>query len=181
VTPPSGGAGGVWIVTGISAAGKSPVAAALADRFERSVHVEGDAIRAFVRRGRTEMTPGASAAALDQLRLRYGAAASIADRYAAAGFTVVWDDVIVGPLLADAIELVTARPRRLVVLAPRADVVAAREAGRTKSGYHAFDVEGLDRTLRTETSRIGLWLDTSELTVEETVDAVLRREADATI
>jgi hypothetical protein len=179
VTRPLGG-GGVWIVTGVSAAGKSTVAAALADRFERSVHVEGDAIRAFVRRGRAEMTPEASAEALDQLRLRYATAASTVDRYAAAGFAAVWDDVIVGPLLTEALELVTARPRRLVVLAPRADVVAARDAARAKSGYRAFAVDGLDRLLREETPQLGLWLDSSALTVEQTVDAILAREADAT-
>jgi chloramphenicol 3-O-phosphotransferase len=178
VTPPEGG---VWIVSGVSAAGKSTVASALADRFARSAHVEGDAIRQFVRQGRAEMTPAPSPEAFAQLRLRYGAAAAIADRYAAAGFTAVWDDVIVGPLLAEAIELVTARPRRLVVLAPRQDVVAAREAGRAKSGYHAFDVEELDRTLREETPRLGLWLDTSALTIAETVEAILARAPDATV
>lgn len=177
----TGPQGGVWIVTGISAAGKSTLAAALADRFERSVHVEGDAIGGFVRQGRAEMSPDASAEALGQLHLRYAAGAAIADRYAAAGFTAVWEDVIVGALLTETIELVTARPRRLVVLAPRADVVAGREAGRAKDGYHAFDVEGLDRVLREETPRLGLWLDTSALTVGETVDAIVARAADATV
>ncbi|OAL12051.1 hypothetical protein A4V12_27740 [Streptomyces noursei] len=53
-------------------------------------------------------------------------------------------------------------------------VVAAREAGRGKSGYGGGRTpERLDRGLREETARIGLWLDTSELTVEATVDAIL--------
>jgi hypothetical protein len=34
-------------------------------------------------------------------------------------------------------------------------------------------VEDLDGALRTGTPRIGLWLDTSDLTVEQTVDAIL--------
>lgn len=55
------------------------------------------------------------------------------------------------------------------------------EAGRAKLGYDAFDVDGLDRILREETPRLGLWLDTSAQTVEETVDAVLTRAADATV
>jgi hypothetical protein len=37
----------------------------------------------------------------------------------------------------------------------------------------------LDRALRTETPRIGLWLDSSELTPEQTVSAVVERAADA--
>ncbi|MGA4862070.1 hypothetical protein ACPB9J_05465 [Streptomyces lavendulocolor] len=53
-------------------------------------------------------------------------------------------------------------------------VVAARGAGRGKSGYGGGRTpERPDRGLREETARIGLWLDTSELTVEATVDAIL--------
>ncbi|WP_329202698.1 AAA family ATPase [Streptomyces sp. NBC_01435] len=47
-------------------------------------------------------------------------------------------------------------------------------SGWGKSGYGAgWTVESLDRVLREETPRIGLWLDTSGQTVEESVDAVL--------
>ena len=165
--------GGVWVVTGISAAGKSTVAAALAERFERSVLVEGDLIRELVRGGREEMGPDASPEALAQLRLRYEVAASIASRYAGAGFTCVWDDVVLGAELPTALARVTARPLRLVVLAPDAATDGAREAGRAKDGYHRFDVAGLDRILREETPRLGLWLDTTRLSVAETVDAIL--------
>ena len=48
-----------------------------------------------------------------------------------------------------------------------------REAGRAKTGYGAWTVGELDRGLRTEIPRMGLWLDDSELTVGQTVDAVL--------
>jgi hypothetical protein len=33
----------------------------------------------------------------------------------------------------------------------------------------------MDRSLREDTPRLGLWLDTSGLTVEETVDAIVER------
>jgi hypothetical protein len=45
--------------------------------------------------------------------------------------------------------------------------------GRAKTGYGAWTVEELDGVLRTETPRIGLWLDNSGLTVGETVDAIV--------
>ncbi|MFF4588885.1 hypothetical protein [Streptomyces sp. NPDC001388] len=51
--------------------------------------------------------------------------------------------------------------------------MTAREAGREKTGYGAvWTVAGLDDELRTRTPRIGLWLDTTRLTVGETVEAI---------
>ena len=59
------------------------------------------------------------------------------------------------------------------MLAPSASTVAAREAGRGKTGYGVWTVEELDAGLRDGTPRTGLWLDTSEQTPVETVDAIL--------
>jgi hypothetical protein len=61
-----------------------------------------------------------------------------------------------------------------VVLCPRADVVAARDEARGKTGYaNPQAVADFDRILREETPRLGFWLDNSALTVDETVDAIL--------
>ncbi|MGA5406311.1 AAA family ATPase [Streptomyces lavendulocolor] len=164
----------VVLVTGIMAAGKSTVAQALAERLPRAAHVRGDVFRRMIVSGRADMRPDAGEEALAQLRLRYRLSAATADAYADEGFTAVVQDVVLGPELTAYIRLVRTRPRYVVVLAPRPDVVAAREAGRGKSGYGGgWTPERLDRGLREETARIGLWLDTSELTVEATVDAIL--------
>ena len=61
----------------------------------------------------------------------------------------------------------------MIVLCPSPDAVAAREAGRHKRGYGLFSPDHLDRALRRETPRIGLWVDNSHLGVEETVDHIL--------
>ncbi|MGA5419611.1 AAA family ATPase [Streptomyces lavendulocolor] len=164
----------VVLVTGIMAAGKSTVAQALAERLPRAAHVRGDVFRRMIVSGRADMRPDAGEEALAQLRLRYRLSAATADAYADEGFTAVVQDVVLGSELAAYTRLVRTRPRYVVVLAPRPDVVAAREAGRGKSGYGGgWTPERLDRGLREETARIGLWLDTSELTVEATVDAIL--------
>lgn len=164
----------IILITGIMASGKSTVAQALAERLPRSVHLRGDIFRRMIVSGRLEMTPDAPDEALHQLQLRYELAASAADLYCDAGFTVVYQDVILGPILNDVVARLK-RHRRVavIVLAPSPEVVAQREAGRDKTGYGEWTPAMLDHGLRTDTPRIGLWLDTSSLSVTETVDAIL--------
>ncbi|WP_338697042.1 AAA family ATPase [Streptomyces sp. Q6] len=163
----------VVLITGVMASGKSTVAQALAERLPRAAHVRGDVFRRMVVSGRVEYEPGAGAEAQAQLRLRYRQSTAVAEGYARAGFTAVVQDVVLGEELRTYVDGIGVRPLYVVVLAPRADVVETREAGRGKTGYGEWGVSGLDRVLRDETPRIGLWLDTSALTVEESVDAVL--------
>ncbi|MDT0317577.1 phosphotransferase-like protein [Streptomyces millisiae] len=174
-------ASSVVLVTGVMAAGKSTVAQALAERLPRAAHVRGDVFRRWMVSGREELTPDASPEAEAQLRLRYRLAAAAADGYAAAGWTAVVQDVVLGEDLVHYVGLVRTRPLYVVVLAPGQEAVARREAGRGKKGYGAWSVAELDRSLREETPRLGLWLDTSAQTPEETVDAVLRRLAEARV
>ncbi|MEU6827821.1 AAA family ATPase [Nocardia beijingensis] len=166
-------ASAVYLITGIQAAGKSTVAQALAERLPRSAHVRGDVFRRFVVSGRAEMSADPSPEALAQLRLRHSLAAATADAYADAGFTAVLQDVVLGEFLPWTAELIVTRPLYVVVLVPRPEIVLAREAGRAKDAYDEFTVAALDRVLREDTPRIGLWLDTSDLTVEQTVDRIL--------
>jgi chloramphenicol 3-O-phosphotransferase len=156
------------------AAGKSTVARLLASRFARGVHLEGDVFRRNIVAGRVEPTPDLPPAALDQLRLRYRLAAAAADGYRDAGFSVVWEDVVAGALLAEAVSFARARPLHVVVLLPRREVVAAREAGRAGKGYDAWSVDALYEGFDRHTPRLGLWLDSSDQTPDETVDEILR-------
>ncbi len=172
----------IIVITGIQAAGKSTVAQALAERLDRSVHLRGDVFRKMVVNGRAEMgSARPPAEAVRQLRLRHALAATVADRYAEAGFTVLLQDIIIGCHLAELVAAVRGRPLYVVVLAPRPDVVQARaEARRLASGKTAYkpgqqSVAELDAAFRLDTPRIGLWLDTSELTVPQTVAEILAR------
>ncbi|WP_242892736.1 AAA family ATPase [Actinomadura litoris] len=165
----------VYLITGIQASGKSTVAQALAERLSRSAHVRGDLFRRMVVGGRAEMAPEPSREAVRQLRLRHRLTAAACDAYFDEGFTAVAQDVVLGGHLADMVRLVRARPLLVVVLAPRPEAVAARERARGKDAYDAWTVELLDRTLRTETPRLGLWLDTSDQTPEQTVEEILER------
>lgn len=71
--------------------------------------------------------------------------------------------------------MIRSRPLLVVVLAPRPEAIAAREAGRGKIAYDGWTVDRLDDVLRQRTPRLGLWLDTSDHTPTETVDEILAR------
>jgi predicted kinase len=169
----------VYLITGPMAAGKSTVAGILASRFERGVHLEGDLFRRSIVSGREEMTPDGWPAALDQLRLRYKLAAAVADGYFEAGFGVVLEDVVAGPILRDYYAMIRSRPCHVVVLLPSPEVVAAREAARGQKGYTSWTVEQLYDGFVGATPRLGLWLDTSDLTPEQTVEQILTRTTSA--
>ncbi len=109
-----------------------------------------------------------------------------ADEYWRAGFAVVMQDNIFGADVARWLASVTARPRHLVVLRPSVAVVRKREQQRNvatgKVAYRPgeFTPEDLDGFLA-ETPRIGLWLDTSDMTAEETVSQILIRQSAAVV
>jgi chloramphenicol 3-O-phosphotransferase len=170
---------GVIVITGVMAAGKSTVAQLVAERLPRSTHVHGNDFNRYVVGGRARMDKGPDGSVSDeawaQLRLRYRISALVADEYARAGFVAVVQDVVIGSVLTEYVGLFTARPLHLVVLDPDADAVARRERRRPKTGYTTWSVEESVAGLRRSTERLGLWIDTTAQTPEQTADEILRR------
>ena len=65
------------------------------------------------------------------------------------------------------------------MLVPSLAVVQARDDGRDK---HVFSMwQHLDIQLRTSMPRVGLWIDTSDMTASQTVEAVAERLDEARI
>jgi cytidylate kinase len=172
----------VIVVSGIMAAGKSTVSQLLASRFDRGVHLRGDLFRRMIVTGQAPITPEMDDAAVGQLKLRYRLACQAADSYAQAGFTVVLQDVVVGELLAEFIDGIETRPRYVVVLIPRTEVVLRRDNQRPRPLYNDDgSSHELDAELHAFSPRRGLWLDNSDMTPEQTVDAILDRLDEALI
>jgi predicted kinase len=162
----------VLIVTGVMAAGKTTVAQAIAERLPRSVHVKGDVFRRMIVGGRAEPEPQNMVEAESQLALRYEIAATVAARYARAGFCVILQDVILGQHLARMAEALSEFDCGIVVLSPSISAIETRERTRAKKGYRGWTPGELVRALEAETPRLGLWLDTTDLSVEDTVNAI---------
>jgi chloramphenicol 3-O-phosphotransferase len=164
----------IILITGIMAAGKSTVAQRLAERLPRTVHLRGDLFRRMIVNGRAEMGLELSAEAYRQLRLRYQLASHAAKQYLAAGFTVVYQDIIGGKDLLEVIHDLAGQPLHVIVLCPKPDAVNTREEERSKTGYSStFTPADFDRQFRAQTPRVGFWLDSSDLSVDETVAMIL--------
>lgn len=155
------------------ASGKSTIAQLLAERFDKSVHLRGDIFRKMIVSHREEMEPEVSEEQMDQLRLRYRLTAQAANTYSEAGFTVIVQDVIIGPLLNEFIADIKSRPLYVVVLCPNVAAVGKRENNRTKKAYDSWTVEMMNDILLHNTPRVGYWIDSSELTSEQTVEEIL--------
>ena len=170
-----------YLVSGVPGAGKSTFCRAFAARFLRGVHVEGDVLSfEFVVSGVAEpFGPNADPGEWDrQMVLRRQNMCLLADSYAGAGFVPVMDDVVTGrPELDLHRRLLRERPLYFIVLAPDLDVALARDAGREESVLGVW--RHLDAELRASLAGTGLWLDTSEMTVDETIAAAIERQEEA--
>src|SRR5918994_615070 len=113
----------VIIVTGPPGAGKSSVAAALCERFDRMVHIDVDALRHMVRAGYRHPWTG-DQQAKEQLRMAVRNAAAMARESVATRYAVVIDDVVPPEAAALYVELLSAVDANvhLVTLLPTLEV-----------------------------------------------------------
>jgi len=172
-------------LSGTAGSGKSAVAQALVERFDRMLHVEVDVLRHFVKAGyRHPWVEDQQAREQLDLAIRNACAItreSIATRYAAVIDDVVaheWQVARYRELLAD-----IGAPVHLVTLLPRLEVALERDAARP------YSIPDRVRTLHAEIEALrdagklpGVVLDTSEdpdaeLTGDRVQEAVSRGEA----
>ena len=111
--------------------------------------------------------------AATQLRLRLHNGCLLARSFAEAGFSAVFDDIIMGSRLDDLLAEMRGERFYFVMLMPSLDAVIEREHGRGSRQYEQW--AWMDDEVRTGTRRIGLRLDTTLQTADETVDELLRR------
>jgi hypothetical protein len=153
----------------------------LAERFDRGAFIEGDLMWKLVASGAEDMggdEPSDEAVRQYMLRLRHGA--MLADSFFENGFSAVHSDIVMGDSLRPYLVMVRSRPLFVVMLYPSRAAVVARERARTSRAYRDLGPT-LEDAVDTfygwidATERIGLWLDTTDQTPEETVDEIMDR------
>ncbi|MEX0161195.1 MULTISPECIES: AAA family ATPase [unclassified Microbacterium] len=164
------------IVTGMPGAGKSTVTEIIAKSLPRAARLSGDEVSAMVRSGRVWALGSPRDEAERQIELMLRNVAALANNMTAAHFTTVLDVVLESraelATLTDALTCTW----DLVVLAPGAEVCRDRNA--TRNIGDRWDFTGYDRLdvkMRESFSDNSHWIDTSNLTAEESAAYVLRR------
>ncbi|MFE7507121.1 AAA family ATPase [Promicromonospora sp. NPDC057488] len=127
---------GLLVVTGPPGSGKSTVSEALADLWEPSVLVEGDAFFRFLRRG---MVPPWLPESHAQNDTTVRAAAAAAGGFAAGGMAVVYDGVIGPWFLPTFARLSGVEALDYVVLLPPVETCLKRVETRTGHGFTDLD------------------------------------------
>ncbi|WP_249168597.1 hypothetical protein [Alkaliphilus sp. B6464] len=107
--------------------------------------------------------------------MRYSITAKVAIEYYNNGFSVVVQGNFLGEKLLYFIELLKEYPAYVIVLNPDIKSIEQREQKRDKKGYVGFTVESLYNIFIEETPKIGLWLDTTNMSIEEAVNEILTR------
>jgi adenylylsulfate kinase-like enzyme len=168
----------IIVLSGIQGAGKSTIGPLLARRFERGAYIDADMLQRMIVSGdawvRTQPGQPLADEADRQLRLRLRNCCLLARSFRDAGFTAMIGDIVIGERWHHLREDLRGVPFRLVVLAPKVESVIGRDAARSYTVGEEW-AHHLDRELRETMAGIGMWVDSTNQTPEETVDEIVRR------
>jgi predicted kinase len=157
------------VITGVPGVGKSTVAAALAATQPRTAHVKADALQRMLVSG-GEWPSAGTPEAMRQLLLRTRNAAQLAANFVDAGFDAILDEVISSPEQLALVDDTITAPTQWVVLTASPATILSRDASRSK--HTAANYVHLDARIRQLLADRATCLDTTNLSIDETVDVV---------
>jgi adenylate kinase family enzyme len=167
----------IFLIMGTPASGKSTVAKALTQRFEKGVHIPVDDLRHMVVSGLSEMGFEVPPATLEQLRLAREAASSMARMYSDEEFAVAIDDFWFGNTPDEVYTQKIGRRVTRILLLPNLETTVQRLFSRNPnegSFKHVLEqaIGQLYTEIQMHPKTNWMVIDSSHLSVEETVDKI---------
>ena len=171
----------IFILIGPPAVGKSTTSRALAMRFKRSVHISVDDLREMVVSGLLLPSAVWSAELSEQIAIARKNTALMTKNYQSAGFCVVVDDFWDANFQADYHELLSRPSVHKILIYPPQETAHHRNYVRSDGGETRVYIDDgirivydqLKDSLEDLIKTGWLIVDTSEMSVEETVDYLL--------
>lgn len=164
---------GCLVISGMPGAGKSTVAPLVARHHPRAAHINGDVLSYMVVRGRVGFLGEPAEESQRQLRLCVRNMCALAANFADHGIVpIVEYPIDTRPLLDLLVSLMRPRPVRFVVLAPPPEVCEHRNATRPAEQRVSYPIAPLHRAMRERLGDVGWWLDSRDLTAEETAATI---------
>ena len=169
----------VWIFNGIPASGKTTTAKEFAKKFPKAALISRDDLQDQIVSGnvRPNALPKEEACLQTDMNIRNQCA--LAQSYLQHGFIPICDDVVGENQLAIYKELLKNNQIHLVTLNPPLDLAKKRDEQRNNESRFYVQQSQIKRgeilqNLVLTVSNQGLWIDNSTISVEETVDYILK-------
>jgi thymidylate kinase len=171
----------IFMINGPPGAGKTTVATRLLQRFALGLHIPVDDLREWVVSGIAHPVPQWTDETTRQFQLARQSAVHTALLYNSARFAVVIDDLVfAAEAETNYVEPLRTHILHKILLLPDVDVALARNKQRQNKQFDTASLVETIRALRQSMAEqpftdLGwLTLDNSRMTIDETVDAILR-------
>lgn len=164
------------VISGLPGSGKSTTALALSKLLDRAAHIEADALHSMISAGLVmpgghgRPQPGGEAQRQLQMRLQH--ACLLARSFVEHGFVAIIDDIVIAERFEETVEHLRGVEFRFVMLDPEFSAVKDRWIAMNSPFADSWDWIEADRL---QTTRHGLWLDTTTMAVGQVADTILHR------
>ncbi len=170
----------IIVIAGLPGAGKSNLSRRLAEHFDAAAHVEADRLQDLIVSGAVHGdVNGISDEAARQIRLRLHHAVLLARSFREAGFTAIVDDIITGPRFDHLRDELGDTPFSFVMLLR--DLEVMKESWRAIGSPFVDSFDWIDDEIRHHTPRVGLWLETTGRSEDETFAELVTRLDEARV